>query len=350
MCLRFQLASVFLMWAYSLNSALLISKGFIRSRSQIMRLSITMSGPPPEPRGFGKYFKLPSIQKELKLEALNRHEKDNNIKFDSESHTYRYKGKPISTSVTQVVESFFEKFEPDAVIEKMMAGPNWPRPMYLNPEGEPMTEEEIKMKWDMQALYGRNYGSWFHYNVELYLNDEEYSPTLPEMKQFLEFQDTVMREQEITPFRTEWRIAAPEEGIAGSVDFVGKYSDGTYCIMDWKTMKGLPEKINSNYGKFAKPPLEALGDCEGMKYALQLNLYKYILEKYYDITVKKLILAAFNKSMDTYYCVDIPEMSFEVRNMIDAFIEERNRMNNNNNNNNIKEREENIDDSNHIPF
>ncbi len=48
------------------------------------------------------------------------------------------------------------------------------------------------------------------------------------------------------------RIAAPEEQLAGCVDFVGKLPDGTFTIMDWKTSKALRERLTDNYGKKAK--------------------------------------------------------------------------------------------------
>jgi hypothetical protein len=85
--------------------------------------------------------------------------------------------------------------------------------------------------------------------------------------------------KEIDPFRTEWRIAAPDIGLAGSVDFVGRLPDGTYAVMDWKRSKELPNKMdnrNNKYGKNAKYPLSHLDDCDGSKYCLQLNMYRCV--------------------------------------------------------------------------
>lgn len=50
----------------------------------------------------------------------------------------------------------------------------------------------------------------------------------------------------------EWRIAAPDHGIAGSVDFVGQLPDGSYALFDWKRAKGFSENLYANYGKIAK--------------------------------------------------------------------------------------------------
>ena len=65
------------------------------------------------------------------------------------------------------------------------------------------------------------------------------------------FYDDVIKAKNIQPFRTEWRIAASDYGVAGSVDFVGKFPDDTYALIDWKRSKDLQSNLSSKYGKFA---------------------------------------------------------------------------------------------------
>jgi hypothetical protein len=72
------------------------------------------------------------------------------------------------------------------------------------------------------------------------------------MKLFMDFEKTFIQGANIKPTRTEWRIAAEEEGIGGTVDFVGAKPDGTFVIMDWKTTKGLAGKMSNAYGRKAK--------------------------------------------------------------------------------------------------
>lgn len=75
---------------------------------------------------------------------------------------------------------------------------------------------------------------------------------LPEFTQFQQFRAERILDYGITPYRTEWRIAAPDLGLAGSVDFVGVRADGGYVIMDWKRSKKLPTSINAAFGKTAR--------------------------------------------------------------------------------------------------
>eukprot|EP01041_Mallomonas_annulata_P002138 gene2138-4169_t len=294
-------------------------------RSVSLTTMASSSGPPDVPKSFGKYFKLPKIQSNLQLEIANPHKNDKFIKFDEKNHRYTVKNDVMSVSVTKMVEAFFEEFQPDIVAERMMGSNNWPRDDYRNKDGEPMTAEEIKKKWEGIGEYARNYGSWIHLNIELYLNDLEPAENIPELDQFYKFEEEYMMDANITPYRTEWRIAAPDKSLAGSVDFVGKLEDGTYCIIDWKTSKNLSvDKLNNNkFQKYAKPPLDNLDDTDFVKYYLQLNIYRYILQKYYDLTISKMILTSFHKTFDNYFMIEVPVMEREVELMIEAYIESK---------------------------
>lgn len=38
------------------------------------------------------------------------------------------------------------------------------------PNGDVMTPEQIKKKWEGYGNYARNQGTWMHYNIERYFN------------------------------------------------------------------------------------------------------------------------------------------------------------------------------------
>ena len=112
-----------------------------------------------------------------------------------------------------------------------------------------MSDKSIKEKWDQISEYARNRGSWMHYNIERFFNKLEPSKSLVEIKQFDKFYTDVILQRSIEPWRTEWRIAAPDLSLGGSIDFVGKCSDGTYAIFDWKRSKNLEGNISNGYGR-----------------------------------------------------------------------------------------------------
>ena len=76
------------------------------------------------------------------------------------------------------------------------------------------------------------------------------SPNSVEIPKFIQFFDDHIKDK-MEPFRTEWRIAAPDVSVAGSVDFVGRFPDGTYALIDWKRSKDLAAGLNNRFGKRA---------------------------------------------------------------------------------------------------
>ena len=81
--------------------------------------------PPAEPINFSNKFFIPEMTGKMLLEELNPHPLDSKITFESAAHKYYYDGVPMDRSVTEVVGSFFEKFDADLVARRMIAGNNF---------------------------------------------------------------------------------------------------------------------------------------------------------------------------------------------------------------------------------
>ena len=105
--------------------------------------------------------------------------------------------------------------------------------------------------------------------------------------QFISFNEEVIKGDHVEPYRTSWPIAAPDINIAGTVDFLGRFPDGTYGICLWRRSKTLEDNLLSSYNKLGRFPVEHLDDCEGSKCYLQLNFLKFILENYYKLQVTR---------------------------------------------------------------
>jgi len=72
-------------------------------------------------------------------------------------------------------------------------------------------------------------------------------------------------------------VFSPELGIAGTIDLLlfDQWSKGAeFVIVDWKQNGSLS---TSNKWDTAKPPISHLESTDLVKYALQLNLYRFIL-------------------------------------------------------------------------
>ena len=233
------------------------------------------------------------------------------VDFEPYKHVYIVNGQYMSYSVTQVLEFFFGTFDADETIMKMKNSSSqiWPRLEYsfltASGEYEPFSDEQIKLKWALD----RNRGTWMHYNIERYLNGLHYSSDVDyEMDLFIKFYENEILGRGLSSYITEWRIASPKAlGLAGSVDFVGRFDDGTFGIVDWKRIKHW-DSIYSNFSKQCIGVLSELGASNYNKYSLQVNLYKYILELEYGIKISWMAVASFHPNQGEYKFAVIENM------------------------------------------
>jgi len=147
-----------------------------------------------------------------------------------------------------------------------------------------------------------------HESIELFYNDEPVADESPEFKQFLAFNAA----ERPAVYRTEWAIFDEELSVAGTIDCVVRNDDGTYTIADWKRSKEIKTS-----GESARPPLEHLKSANFYEYALQLNIYKHILEKHYGLSVSSLFLVVCHPNFQTYKRVDLPFLTREVNLIMD---------------------------------
>ena len=113
-------------------------------------------------------------------------------------------------------------------------------------------------------------------------------------------------------FRTEWRIFDEELKVAGTLDAIFVDEDGKYHLVDWKRSKEI-KKHAYNWGERATAQgLTHLLNCNYNHYALQLNTYKYILERRYGIKIDTQRLVQFHPTLKEYKEFIVPEMKQEV--------------------------------------
>lgn len=254
------------------------------------------------------------------LETRNTHLRDQYITFYEEGHRYEVHGKDGFTSVTTWIHCLFEKFDADAIIKGMMMGKNWKTSKYFG-----MTCDEIKKQWDDNGKEASSLGTLLHNTIECFSNndlltfdynngelyrfhmikDKEEIPVYKtvEWQFFLNF---IQELSHLKPYRTEWLVYDEEYNISGSIDMVYKNPDGSYSIYDWKRSKQIETK--NGWGKKIKHPTIVLPDCNYTHYSLQLNTYKFILEKCYNIKIVSMHLVRLHPNATNYEIYDVPDM------------------------------------------
>ena len=317
-------------------------------------------GPPPcgVPETFGPAFRPPAHTVKL-LQQKFETERDRQIEFFELPHVYTVKGKAYDSSITSLVKAHCSEFNADEIISKMMNSRRqaWPRLKYavdarkyegmdeteattlcvllVNGEGDTvfagragsvaqarqqsrspaastcvaylcergMTKEEILQSWDDNRIDASNRGTWIHFCLECFMNSIPHHPC-SEMEHGLKFIAHVLAPMGVKAYRTEWEVFGEQEGICGSIDFVGyfEHDPDKLIIVDWKRAKDLTGELHNDFGKKMSHPLEHLHDVAGCKYALQLSCYSYVLTKYYQKTVTALALCCVhdNDPMHTF--------------------------------------------------
>ena len=167
----------------------------------------------------------------------------------------------------------------------------------------------------MNATDASTRGTWMHLQVERLLNSGIVHLDCAEMQLFMKF----LRADapKLTAYRTEWCIYGDDEQLAGSIDFVAQAEKGGVVLFDWKRSKNLQQKYTSRWSSM-KQPLQHLDDCSGIHYRLQLNLCKFLLEKYYGLQVVGMFVACFHpdNAIAGPFVDAVPAMTKEVDAML----------------------------------
>ena len=203
------------------------------------------------------------------------------IKLEESTHKYILAGYEYITftSVTTCISEFFDKFDKEAVAYKLVTT----IPKYKGRSAEDLIEE-----WEESA----NYGTAVHKEIEDYIKLKK-TPKIDRAIAGVNWLTKYLQKSDYEVF-SEVIVFCKELKIAGTVDLVifDKLSQ-KYSILDWKTSKEI--KTDSYKMKTGnKPETNDLLDCKFNHYALQLSLYRYLLEKNYNLQLDDQLIIHLN--------------------------------------------------------
>jgi hypothetical protein len=250
------------------------------------------------------------------LSRINTHHRDNKIYFVEETHKYYVNGScEGNLSCTGFIHEFFGHFDPKSTIAKMRKSPNWITSKYYG-----KTDEEIITEWSDSGKAASEAGTAMHLAIEQFLHGspeqiKDEVKNTPEWRYFMKFWSDCGGDLE--PYRSEWEVWTSDEiKLCGSIDMVfRRKSDGKFVIYDWKRSKDI--KTENKFGS-GLPPLEHLPDCNYWHYTLQLNVYKWMLEKYYGLDVADLYLVILHPDNPSYRRMRLNILEDEVEDMIEC--------------------------------
>ena len=253
-----------------------------------------------------KADEIEAIEKNLnRTEKFSESNLQDNIGFEEESHKYHHPknktGNADYISVTTLIDRFFPFDLERFIVAK------------AKKEGLSKTEvlEEFLQNRDEAAEKGTH----LHEQIENFLKGNKYDDQSKEFGMFLDFYNEVVVAKGFEFVEAEKRVLLERYNIAGTVDALFKKPNKEeFLIVDWKRSKklvvdGFPKKYGYGY---ALSELNHLDNSSYYKYALQQNIYKYILEKNYNMPVSSMNLIVLHENFETYYRVPLINMEKEV--------------------------------------
>jgi hypothetical protein len=293
------------------------------------------------------------------LDRKHQHPRDRRVFFDIVPHSYFCDfgdgnfTSEHTKSVTSIIGAFFDEFDGEKIITKMMGGKNWlNNAKYQLSKGPPvimMTREQIKEAWASNGLEARTAGSAIHDWIDHYYNGEcsleDIKDDEIELKYFSQFVKEIHSENisHLTPYRSEWFIFSDDDTrIPGAIDMLyvnDQVMHMEWCkakrngteptvlhvvIYDWKRSKEIKK-----YNPWEKGyhPCGSMPNTNYFHYSLQLNLYRYILETYYhglvyngktydSIRVDFMFLCILHPRRKTFNRFRVPDYQDEVKEMV----------------------------------
>ncbi len=236
------------------------------------------------------------------INEINKHHRDNRIKFLPEPHIYLIDDNPKTISASTLVKKFFPDFDSRYWSE-------------YKAQQQGRLAKDLIDEWEINRQQAATLGTALHSDIERFFDsDKQLVPNnKKEFRLFLNFYEEHLKNFKL--YRTEWKIFDDLLYVAGTADMIFKKQDGTYAIYDWKRSKDIKtsNRFNNGIGVCSD-----FSDCNYNHYSLQLNIYKKILEEHYSKPVSEMHFVQLHPNFDTYNIFTVPDLGMKVNQMFEA--------------------------------
>lgn len=270
------------------------------------------------------------------------------INFDEESHKYwTQEGDEtlVYISVTTLIEKHVPEFNTNEVLKRLMvSASDNPQHRYFA-----LSKQEIVDRWDFKSETACLRGTIFHKTIEAYLCKEaEYLQGKRKTKPgklpatIKNTASTIIdlnkHWEGFLSFRKHfpWKLYSSEEPfflkeflIAGTPDAIfhdPKDPEG-YIVVDWKTSKPLQTEFkDSKFNEyFTHPVLKNIPALNYWKYALQINIYAYMINKKKGLKITEMVILRFGEDCKAhgFEYFRMPDLQKEVEIFLQDYTEEK---------------------------
>ena len=235
------------------------------------------------------------------------------VEFDEVTHIYKsiIHGHEVQyTSGTTFLGQFYPKFDPTGDITARCA------------KKEGISVAELQKRWKDKAANSCRIGTRTHEVCEDIELGRELRNKPEDDTEKARFDNAILMANKV---KSRLDIIGVEKivfsnklstPIAGTIDLLGKSKEnGTYIILDWKTNKKI-EKFNT-YEKYCLDPISHIPAINYHEYALQLNLYQFLL-KYEGYVPRKAQFRRFlcHITETNHELIELPDYQDEIKMML----------------------------------
>ena len=232
------------------------------------------------------------------------------ITFDEVEHVYTFSGKRVPRSVTKLLHTYSQDFDPLIALSIMKPETRQDLEAIAGPE-----DKDIIAYWRTNGEIQRARGQLLHYHAEQILNGRSVEePHSPELRQANRIIDGFILARGLLPFRTEVCLYHKKLNIAGQADLLCVDPTKRLVICDWKRSRDI--RMENGF-RSLKEPLEHLPDSNYWLYALQLNLYAFMLEDQYGYSVSTMYLFVVHPRQASPRIIEVPRLDIEVQLLVE---------------------------------
>ena len=215
----------------------------------------------------------------MSLEIRNKIKEliETEITLEEDAHKYILASdkKKVFKNCTDIVDENFEPFNKKRIAKKLVR--RFPKYRHYTVKG-------LIAEWDAS----RDRGTLIHTELQRYIENGEEPTTERGHFGVAWFVDAINLDG-VESF-CEVIVFDEDLGIAGTVDLLTYNSKSGECnIYDWKTSKVIDREGYRGKTGITNATYD-LQDCRFIKYSLQTTLYKYMLEKSFDIPIEGMYL------------------------------------------------------------
>jgi hypothetical protein len=243
------------------------------------------------------------------------------ISFLEEAHRYFINGTPSNDlSVTRLIKKFKREFKQQEMASRV-----------AKKTGK--TEQQVLAEWETNRLYSSTLGTILHKYVESFYKKSSFNldvsyeglgfdekqklkTNLPILVEY--FQTFYKENKHLECLKNEFVIGDLEDTkVCGTADMLCiNQKTSMLEILDFKTNKKI-----SRSSMFAKLfyPFDDMDECEFNEYTIQLNTYKYFIEKYTNIVVGDMKLIWLQATNNNYKIISLPNIQEKITLMFERF-------------------------------